>query len=78
MERGRRLRRTAALRDMVREHHIRVDDLIYPLFLVEGENICEPVPSMPGIYQYSLDRVQQELDRNVDLGIPAVLIKFLL
>ncbi len=74
MERGRRLRRTAALRDMVREHHIRVEDLIYPLFLVEGENICEPVPSMPGIYQYSLDRVQQELDRIVDLGIPAVLL----
>jgi porphobilinogen synthase len=59
---------------MVRENTVQVDDLIYPLFVIEGENICDPVESMPGICQYSLDRLPEEIDRAVDLGIPAVLL----
>ena len=74
MERMRRLRQTAALRDMVRENHVRIDELIYPVFVIEGENICNPVESMPGINQYSIDRLQEELDRIRDAGIKAILI----
>ena len=59
---------------MVRENHVRVDELIYPVFVIEGENICEPVESMPGICQYSLDRLSEELDRVVEAGVPAVLL----
>ena len=59
------------VRDMVRENHVRVDELIYPIFVIEGENICEPVESMPGIYQYSIDRLHEELDRVREAGIPS-------
>ncbi len=74
MDRTRRLRQTVALRNMVRENHVRVDELIYPLFVMEGENLAEPVESMPGICQYSLDRMNEELDRVTEAGIPAILI----
>ena len=74
MDRTRRLRSSEALRDMVRENHVRVDELIYPLFVMEGENLAEPVESMPGICQYSLDRMNEELDRVKEAGIPAILI----
>ncbi len=74
MDRTRRLRQTVAIRDMVRENHVRVDELIYPLFVMEGENLAEPVESMPGICQYSLDRMNEELDRVKEAGIPAILI----
>lgn len=74
MDRTRRLRQTVAMRDMVRENHVRVDELIYPLFVMEGENLAEPVESMPGICQYSLDRMNEELDRVKEEGIPAILI----
>lgn len=74
MERTRRLRMKETVRNMVRENHVRVDELIYPVFVIEGENICNPVESMPGINQYSLDRLPEELDRVVDAEIPAVLL----
>ena len=74
MDRTRRLRQTVAMRDMVRENHVRVDELIYPLFVMEGENLAEPVESRPGICQYSLDRMNEELDRVKEAGIPAILI----
>ncbi len=74
MDRTRRLRQTVAMRDMVRENHVRVDELIYPVFVMEGENLAEPVESMPGICQYSLDRMNEELDRVKEAGIPAILI----
>ena len=48
MDRMRRLRQNEAIRSMVRENHIRTDELIYPLFVIEGENLCNPIPSMPG------------------------------
>ena len=74
MDRTRRLRMNAALRDMVRENHVRIDELIYPVFVIEGENICLPVDSMPGICQYSLDCLPREMDRVVRAGIRSVLL----
>lgn len=74
MERTRRLRQTAVMRDMVRENHLRVDELIYPMFVAAGKNIVQPVESMPGICQYSIDRMWEELDRVVKAGIPAILL----
>jgi len=74
MERTRRLRQSEAMRAMVRENHVRVEELIYPVFVMEGENICSPVDSMPGINQYSPDRLLEEVDRAVGLGIKALLL----
>ena len=74
MERLRRLRRTAAIRDMVRENHVRADELIYPVFVADGTDIRAPIPSMPGICQYSIDRLDEEIGRVVSAGIRAVLL----
>ena len=74
MERMRRLRVSPAMRSMVRENHLRVDELICPIFVMEGENLCRPVDSMPGICQYSIDRLPEELDRIVEAGILSVLL----
>jgi porphobilinogen synthase len=70
----RRLRVNEQLRAMVRETHINISDLIYPIFVAEGENIKNEIPSMPGIYQYSIDRLSEELDRINASKIGAVLI----
>lgn len=59
---------------MVRENHVRVDELVYPIFITAGQDLCQPVESMPGICQYSLDRVDKELDRVTKAGIRAVLL----
>ncbi|MBQ9269516.1 MAG: porphobilinogen synthase [Oscillospiraceae bacterium] len=72
MKRFRRLRQSEAMRTFVREHEIRVKDLIYPIFVTEGETA--PVPSMPGIHQYALNDLHEELDRVTAAGIPAVLL----
>lgn len=74
MERMRRLRVSPAMRGMVRENHVRVDELIYPIFVIEGQNIRQPVDSMPGICQYSIDRLPEELDRVAEAGVPGVLL----
>ena len=68
MERTRRLRISNYMRDMVRENHVRIDELIYPIFVTEGEIINNPVESMPGIYQYSLDRLSEEINRIKEAG----------
>lgn len=70
----RRLRRNETLRRMVRENHLRVDDLIYPLFSAFGTGIKIEVPSMPGIYQQSIEHVVAEAREVFDLGIPAVIL----
>lgn len=59
---------------MLRENHVRTEELIYPVFVAEGENIVNPVESMPGICQYSVDRVNEELDRVMQAGIRAILL----
>ncbi|MGN1203087.1 MAG: porphobilinogen synthase [Eubacterium sp.] len=74
MKRFRRLRQNENMRSFVRENRINTDDLVYPLFVIEGENIKNPVDSMPNIYQYSIDRIDEELDRAVQCKIPAVLL----
>jgi porphobilinogen synthase len=53
---------------------LQLDDLIYPIFVSEGHNVRNPIPSMPGIYQLSLDRVLEEAEEVVGLGIPAILL----
>ncbi|MDT8440059.1 MAG: porphobilinogen synthase [Desulfuromonadales bacterium] len=72
--RGRRLRRSDALRRMVRETHLRVDDLIYPMFSAFGSGIRKEIPSMPGIYQQSIEHIVAEAREVRDLGIPAVIL----
>lgn len=74
MIRMRRLRKNEAIRAMVRETSLSVTDLVYPLFVKEGNDIKTPVDAMPGIYQWSIDRVDEELDRILAAGIPAILI----
>ncbi|MBS4202735.1 porphobilinogen synthase [Lederbergia citrea] len=73
-KRHRRLRRSANLRSMVRETHLRAEDFIYPLFIVEGENRKNEVSSMPGVFQISLDLLKRELDEIVSLGIKSVIL----
>lgn len=72
--RARRMRRTPTLRNMVRETRLTVDDLIYPLFCVEGEDVCNPISSMPGVCQLSIDRLVTEAREVWNLGIPAVIL----
>ncbi len=72
--RPRRLRRNANIRRMVRETHLRVDDLIYPMFSAFGENIKKEISSMPGIYQQSIENIVIEAQEVFDLGIPAVVL----
>lgn len=74
MMRMRRLRVNEAMRSLVRENSISKNDLVYPVFVIEGENIKNPVDSMPGIYQWSIDRFDEELDRILAAGIKAILI----
>ena len=74
MFRTRRLRKTAAIRRLVKETSLSVDDFIYPLFIEEGHNIETEIASMPGIKRFSLDRISKELDEVVALKIPAVLL----
>ena len=62
------------IRDLVRENQLSVDDLIYPLFVVNGEGIKEEIPSMPGNYHWSLDLVMEEVKNLVDLGIKAIIL----
>ncbi|MFC4737462.1 porphobilinogen synthase [Bacillus daqingensis] len=73
-DRHRRLRTSAGMRDLVRETHLHTEDLIYPLFVMEGEDIKNPVKSMPRVYQWSLDRVDTEVQEAVDLGIRSIIL----
>ncbi|MEH6971822.1 MULTISPECIES: porphobilinogen synthase [unclassified Bacillus (in: firmicutes)] len=72
--RHRRLRTTAGMRKLVRETELKASDFIYPIFAIEGENIKSEVPSMPGVYQLSLDRLNEELEEVASLGIQSVIV----
>ncbi len=74
VHRMRRLRGSDAIRRMVRETVLRVDQLIQPFFVVEGTEVANPVSSMPGVYQLSIDRLIPEVKKTHELGIPAVLL----
>ena len=70
--RMRRLRAKDALRELVAENRLTTDDLIYPVFVLPGENAREPVPSMPGVERLSIDLLVQETAKWVELGIRAI------
>ena len=74
MERLRRLRRSAAIRDMVRETHLRIDELVYPVFVAEGIDEPRAVESMPGVFPEPLSRVPELADAVASAGIKAVLL----
>ena len=68
----RRMRRDDFSRRLMREHTLSVDDLIYPVFVIEGKARTETVPSMPGVSRYTVDRLLAHAESCVELGIPAV------
>ena len=72
--RPRRMRRTEGLRRMVRETRLSVDDFVYPLFVVPGSGVEKPIGSLPGQFNYSVDKATDAALRAADLGIPAVLL----
>lgn len=74
MNRTRRLRKNEMIRSLVRENRLSVDELIYPLFVTEEKNVKNPITSMPGIYQFSLERIIEEVEKAVNLGIHTLLL----
>jgi len=72
--RPRRLRRTTAIRNLVKETTLQIEDLIYPLFIVEGTNIKQEIPSLPDVYHFSVDQLPAEIQTLKTLGIQHVLL----
>lgn len=70
----RRLRRTEALRTLVRETQVNTGDLIYPFFVIEGSRVKQEITAMPGIYRYSTDLLPKEVEEVAELGIPAIIL----
>ncbi|HET9770348.1 MAG TPA: porphobilinogen synthase, partial [Acidimicrobiia bacterium] len=73
-QRPRRLRRTAAVRRLVAETRLSVDDLVAPLFVKEGLDEPQPIPSMPGVVQHTQESLRKEVRALADLGIPGVIL----
>lgn len=73
-QRMRRLRRTQNIRNMVQEVQLNMNDYIYPIFVVEGHDIKNPIKSMPGIYQFSLDHLLEEVQRAVEAGVISIML----
>ncbi|MGC3997193.1 MAG: porphobilinogen synthase [Anaeromyxobacter sp.] len=73
-DRPRRLRRTEALRRLVRETHLAPDDLVWPLFVVPGEKVRNPVKSMPGVFQLSVDELVAEAQAGYAAGVRSVIL----
>ncbi|MBI2418733.1 MAG: porphobilinogen synthase, partial [Ignavibacteriales bacterium] len=74
IKRHRRLRYNPLVRDLVRETVLTKNDLIYPLFVVPGEGIKNPIRSMPGVFQFSIDKLVEECKEIASLGIPAIIL----
>lgn len=74
MKRPRRLRLNQNIRDMVRETSLDVKDLIYPYFVVEGENVKEEIEAMPKVFHFSIDKLVKDVKETYELGIPAILL----
>ncbi len=72
--RPRRLRRSAALRDLVAQHHLRVDDLVAPLFVREGIDEPRPIESLPGVVQHTRDSLRAEVEALAELGVRGVIL----
>lgn len=73
-KRLRRLRYNPLVRDMVRETELSKNDLIYPFFVVPGKNVKNPIKSMPGVFQFSVDTLARECKEVEELGIPAIIL----
>ncbi len=73
-KRHRKLRINQSMRNLVKNVYLDVDDLIYPLFIIEGSGIREEIKSMPGIFRFSIDTLKQELDELKSLGIKTLLL----
>lgn len=73
IKRPRRLRQNRVLRKMVQETHVSKDGLIYPMFVCEGENVKEEIPSMEGQYRWSVDRMGEKLGQLQDAGVNSVM-----
>ncbi|MGX4598313.1 porphobilinogen synthase [Faecalimicrobium sp. JNUCC 81] len=74
LRRPRRLRTNSAIRNLVRETKLNIEDLIYPLFIVEGENIKSEISSLPDVYHFSVDRLEDEIKELKELGIEHVIL----
>lgn len=74
MNRTRRLRMTETMRSLVRETRLNKADFVYPVFVIEGTDIKNPVASMPGIFQYSIDRLSEEVDKVKISGVTSVMV----
>ena len=72
--RPRRLRKDERFRRMIRETHLRIDDLIYPLFVRPGKGLKQPISSMPGHFQFSIDLLIKEVKEAKSLGIPGIIL----
>ena len=68
----RRMRKAAWSRRLVQENHLTVDDLIWPIFVIDGEDRREPIEAMPGVFRLSVDLAAKEAERAAKLGIPAI------
>ncbi|WP_334297440.1 porphobilinogen synthase [Alkaliphilus hydrothermalis] len=73
-KRPRRLRRSAGIRNLVQETRVDIADLVYPLFVVHGENIKKEITALPGQYHFSVDRLIEEVSQVVNLGIQAIIL----
>ena len=73
-KRNRKLRNSVLVRNLVKDVYLTKEDLIYPIFVEEGENIKTEIASMPGIFRFSMDRIDEELQEIVKLGIKSVLL----
>ncbi|MBU3180589.1 porphobilinogen synthase [Clostridium psychrophilum] len=73
-KRNRRLRETSNIRDLVRETILSPTDFIFPIFVVEGENIKEEISSMPGNYHFSLDRLHEIIEEVIEVGVRGVIL----
>ncbi|MEG0844125.1 MAG: porphobilinogen synthase [Romboutsia sp.] len=74
LRRPRRLRANKSIRNLVRETKLNVEDFIYPLFIVEGENIKNEISSLPDVYHFSVDRLEEEIKELKELGIEHVIL----
>ena len=74
VERPRRLRANATIRRLMRENHLRVDDLIYPVFVTGGTGIKKHIDAMPGVHNYSVDVLLKELTPLVEAGLPGIML----
>jgi len=70
----RRLRASESLRSLVRENCLQIGDLIYPLFVTYGQGIKKPVGAMPGVYNFSIDMLLEEVKEVIELGIPGIIL----